>query len=195
MNPEDLKDINIGSGAIRMGGKHKKEPVLRAFNSPEEQAANADQAYNISTQRVNKIELECGFDVRSRESVIAFKTGYALRGGGVLLKEIPKDINPEEKGIVLIELGDNAKKFWVVSVGPLINDVKKGDVVYLKGSISMLPRTFNKVNFIETDGYNITGVFISEEELADRISKAENRSRTSASGVDEFIENTKLTEK
>lgn len=172
-------DINIGNGATRMGGKHKKEPILRAFNSPEEMAANAEQAYAIGKQRENKQELDAGFDVRDRESVMAFDLGYCMRGGGLILKEIPKDIIPEEKGITLIELGDETIRYWVVGIGPLNGDLRKGDIVHVKPDAQGVKRRLKKIVFFETDGYAVSGVFTSEDEMKRRIEEHDARVKAS----------------
>ena len=174
-NIEDLGELNIGKGTIKMGGHHKKEPVLRSFDSPEEMAKHAEEVYQVGVQRENKQEIEAGFDVRNRESVLAFDIGYVPRNGGVIIKEIPKDIVPEEKGITLIELGDEMIRWWVIAVGNLVVDLKKGDVVHTTGGAQGVKRRFKKVLFWEMESYSISGIYTTAEEMERRIKEHDNK--------------------
>ena len=168
-NIDDLGELNIGKGTIKMGGHHKKEPILRQFDSPEEMAKHVEDTYQIGQQRINKQEVEAGFDVRDKASVLAFDIGYVPRNGGIILKEIPKDIVPEEKGITLIELGDEMIRWWVIAVGNLVVDLKKGDVVHTTGGAQGVKRRFKKVLFWEMESYNISGIYTTEEEMKKRL--------------------------
>lgn len=178
-NIDDLGDINIGSGTVKMSGHHKKEPITRNFDSVEEMAKHVEETYQIGKQRENKQEIDAGFDVRDKNSVMAFDIGYTPRNGGIILKEIPKDIMPEEKGITLIELGDETIRWWVMAVGNLVVDLRKGDIVHTAGGQG-IKRRFKKVLFWEMESYNVSGVYTTNEEIEKRIKKHDSKSHGSA---------------
>jgi len=173
-NIEDIGDLNIGKGTIKMGGHHKKEPITRNFDSVEEMAKHVEETYQIGKQRENKQEMDAGFDVRDKNSVMAFDIGYIPRNGGIILKEIPKDIIPEEKGLTLIELGDETIRWWVIAIGNLVVDLKKGDVVHTAGGQG-IKRRFKKVQFWEMESYNVSGVYITAEEMEKRIKEHDDK--------------------
>ena len=177
---DKFKDINIGKGAIKMGGHHKKEPIMKTFPSIEEMTEQANDAYGVGKQRENKVEMDEGFDVRSKESVMAFDIGYVPRNAGVVIKEIPKDIVPEEKGITIIELGDEVKRFWIMAVGNVVNDLRKGDIVFVRPELQIVKRRFKKVQFYETDSFGIMGVFTTEEEMQKRLVEHDAKIRAMA---------------
>lgn len=174
-NIEDIGDLNIGKGTIKMGGHHKKEPISRNFDSVEEMAKHAEETYQIGKQRENRIEMDAGFDVRSRESVMKFDLGYVPRNGGIIVKEIPKDIIPEEQGLTLIDLADETKKYWVVAIGHLVTDLRKGDITHIRADAGWIKRTFKKIQFYEGDGFGISGVFTTEEEMERRIKEQDDK--------------------
>lgn len=165
------KDINIAKGTIKMSGHHKKEPISRNFGSMEEMAKSMEETYQIGKQRENRTEMDAGFDVRSKESVMKFDIGYVPRNGGIVIKEIPKDIIPEEDGLTIIDLADETKKYWVVAVGHLVHDIKKGDVTHIRADAGWIKRTFKKIQFYEGDGFGISGIFMAEEEMKKRIAE------------------------
>jgi len=173
MDEDKYKDINIGTGAVKMSGHHKKEPILRSFGSPEEMAKHAEETYQVGQQRMNKTEMDAGFDVRDRASVIAFDIGYVIRGGGIILKEIPKDIIPVEGELTLISLASETKKYWVIQCGPLVTDLKKGDIVHIKADAGWIKRTLRRIEFWEGEGYGVAGIFITDEEYKNRLNHSD----------------------
>ena len=174
-NPFEDKDINIGKGTIKMSGHHKKEPISRNFESMEDMAKHMEETYQVGKQRENKTEMDAGFDVRSKESVMKFDLGYVPRNGGIVVKEIPKDIIPEQDGLTLIDLADETKKYWVVAIGHLVTDLRKGDITHIRADAGWIKRTFKKIQFYEGDGYGISGVFTTEEEMERRIKEQDDK--------------------
>ena len=157
----------------------KKEPISRKFDSPEEMAKHATEAYQIGVKKVNQIEIDKGFDISDINSVLAFETGYTPIGNSIILKEIPKEVVEEENKLIVMDLSNTSKKYYVITPGLMVTTLEKGDIVNLGNftgeGVKVINKTFKGITFVEAEYYSITGVYHPLIEMKERISRNETK--------------------
>lgn len=150
------------------------------FTSDEALKEHAEVAYRIGEKRKNKIECEKGFDVTEYDSVMAFDIGYIPMQNNIIIKEIPKDIVPDndDNKLVPIDLSQEGTKYYIIAVSPRIVDLKKGDIVKIgdpTGGIKYSKPYLKGIAFLEIQYYNVMGVYSKDSGLiTDRIRKHED---------------------
>lgn len=153
----------------------------RQFETMEQLEESAKQIYAHAIDKFKQEyekEKELGFDFNDPESVNKFQINYTPLGNTVLVKFIREE---QKIGSIFVLDGTNsAKKALVMVPGLYVDSLKRGDIISIKSGrdsagriVDTFPdspiRIFNGVSFSEIPLEYVAGVFISREEIMNRL--------------------------
>lgn len=164
------------SDAVPSGGDvnfRVPKQTRRKWKEPKHRLYTQEAADAIATMLTKEYEDEKakGFDVKDRETIMKFQTGYCPTGDIILVRRL------SESKLIEIDGGraDTSKdKFIVVETSPEVaRPIIKGDVISLgtpnSPVISSKNMILKGIKLIEVSSYDIGGIFISKDEYYERL--------------------------